>query len=70
METFPIVKSNDLAKHGSYRTKEMILAFYDCMAAADAASVPYESTITPAPGLGPRHSGFSARAVAGRSDGS
>jgi hypothetical protein len=68
METFPIVKRKDVAKHGSYRTKEMILAFYDCMAAADAASVPYESTITPAPGLGPRHSGFSARAVAESSD--
>jgi hypothetical protein len=70
METFPIVKSNDLAKHGSYRTKEMILAFYDRMAAAGAASVPYESTITPAPGLGPRHNGLSARAVAEHSDGS
>jgi hypothetical protein len=68
METFPIVKSNDLAKYGSYRTKEMILAFYDCMAAADAASVPHESTITPAPGLGPRHNGLSAHAVAEHSD--
>jgi hypothetical protein len=61
METFQTesggLKNNDIAKFGTYRTKEMILTFYDCMAASDAASVLYESTITPAPGLGPRHNG-------------
>jgi len=55
MDTFPIVKRKDVAKYGSYRTKETILAFYDRMAAADAASVSYETTITPPPGFGPRH---------------
>ena len=29
METFPIVKRKDLAAHGSYRTKDLILTAYD-----------------------------------------
>ena len=29
METFPIVKRKDIAKYGSYRTKETILQLYD-----------------------------------------
>ena len=41
METFQTetggLKHNDIAKYGSYRTKETILEFYDRMAAADAA---------------------------------
>ena len=32
METFPIVKRKDIAEHGSYRTKEVILAKYDDLA--------------------------------------
>ena len=55
METFPIVTSNDLAKYGTYRTKDLILNFYDRMADADATGVPYETPITPPPGDGPRH---------------
>ena len=41
METFPIVKRKDEAKHGEYRTKRVILEIYDEMAAAIApASLP------------------------------
>ena len=29
LETFPIVKRKDIAKYGSYRTKETILQLYD-----------------------------------------
>ena len=29
LETFPIVKRKDVEKYGSYRTKEMILSYYD-----------------------------------------
>jgi len=32
METFPIVKEKDIARYGSYRTKEIILKYYDEMA--------------------------------------
>ena len=59
METFQTesggLKNNDIAKYGSYRTKDTILEFYDRMAAADAAGIPYETPITPPPGQGPRH---------------
>ena len=59
METFQTesggLKNNDIAKYGSYRTKETILEFYDQMAAADAAGTPYGTPITPPPGQGPRH---------------
>jgi hypothetical protein len=55
METFPIVKRNDVKAHGSYRTKETILEFYDQMSAAEAAGLPCQTAIAPRPGHGPRH---------------
>ena len=59
METFQTetggLKHNDIAKYGSYRTKETILEFYDQMTTADASEVPYETPITPPPGNGARH---------------
>ncbi|MEU3299944.1 DNA methyltransferase [Streptomyces sp. NPDC006678] len=62
LDTFPIVRRKDEAKYGSYRTKELILAEYDRMAAAgltlEAPLVEgenYASTLTPPPGHGPRH---------------
>jgi hypothetical protein len=55
LETFPIVKRNDVAAHGFYQTKETILEFYNRMAVDDAAGIPYQTSITPAPGHGLRH---------------
>ena len=49
------LKHNDIAKYGSYRTKETILKFYDRMAAAAAAGASYETPITPPSGQGPWH---------------
>ncbi|MDQ1308488.1 MAG: hypothetical protein QG671_4322 [Actinomycetota bacterium] len=43
METFPIVKRKDVAAHGEYRTKRLILEIYDAMAEAEATGVPYAS---------------------------
>jgi hypothetical protein len=40
METFPIVKRKDEAKHGEYLTKRIILEMYDQMAALPAMPVP------------------------------
>jgi hypothetical protein len=61
METFPIVRRKDEAKYGTYRTKELILAEYDRMAAVSvsltnplAEGKNYTSTLTPPPGHGPR----------------
>ena len=62
METFPIVKRKDETKYGTYRTKELILAEYDRMAAAGVSLTNplidgknYTSTLNPPPGHGPRH---------------
>ncbi len=62
LDTFPIVRRKDEAKYGSYRTKGLILAEYDRMAAARLTlETPlvegenYTSTLTPPPGHGPRH---------------
>ncbi|RAO19434.1 Eco57I restriction-modification methylase domain-containing protein [Micromonospora noduli] len=62
METFPIVRRKDEAKFGTYRTKELILAEYDRMAAAGVSLTNplidgenYTSTLTPPPGRGLRH---------------
>jgi hypothetical protein len=62
LDTFPIVKRKDEAKYGTYRTKDLILAEYDRMAAAGVSlTTPlvdgenYTSTLNPPPGYGPRH---------------
>ncbi|MFI2212412.1 Eco57I restriction-modification methylase domain-containing protein [Streptomyces sp. NPDC020141] len=58
------LKNNEIAKFGEYRTKRLVLAEYDRMAAAgltletpldETDSGTYRSTLTPPPGQGPRH---------------
>jgi hypothetical protein len=41
MDTFPIVKRKDEAKHGTYRTKETILQIYDALAKSIASGNPW-----------------------------
>ncbi|MEV4892874.1 DNA methyltransferase [Nonomuraea sp. NPDC055795] len=63
------LKHNEIAKYGTYRTKDLVLAEYDRMATSgvslSAALVDgetYISPLTPLPGHGPRHpSGASRR---------
>ena len=59
LETFQTetggLKHNEIAKYGTYRTKDLVLDAYDRMAAADAAGVPYTTAIAPPPGQGTRH---------------
>jgi hypothetical protein len=62
LETFPIVKHRDEARHGSFRTKELIISEYDRMATAGikpteplADNEKYKSVLIPPPGHGPRH---------------
>ncbi len=50
METFPIVKRKDIAKHGEYRTKRVILEMYDEMAAAMRSGVAISDEAGPAAG--------------------
>ncbi|MFF3005981.1 Eco57I restriction-modification methylase domain-containing protein [Kitasatospora sp. NPDC057940] len=64
LDTFNVTHDNDVKAHGTYRTKELILAEYDRMAAAGLTlenpltkgeSGTYRSTLNPPPGQGPRH---------------
>ncbi|MFF9567082.1 Eco57I restriction-modification methylase domain-containing protein [Streptomyces sp. NPDC014685] len=64
LDTFNVTRDNDIKAHGKYRTKNLILAEYDRMAAAgltletpltEGESGTYRSTLTPPPGHGPRH---------------
>lgn len=45
METFPIVKRKDVAEHGEYRTKRLILEIYGAMAESERTGVPYASPL-------------------------
>ncbi|MER7696831.1 DNA methyltransferase [Streptomyces sp. NPDC096095] len=56
------LKNNEIAKYGHYRTKDLVLAEYDRMAAVGVSlTTPlvdgenYISTLAPPPGHGPRH---------------
>jgi hypothetical protein len=55
METFAIVKSKDMAAHGEYRTKRLILEVYDAMQKAMDTGTEYQTILDPPPGHGPRH---------------
>lgn len=55
METFPIVKRKDIAAHGEYRTKRVILEIYDAMQDAIDTGMEYQTVLDPPPGEGPPH---------------
>jgi hypothetical protein len=52
METFHVVRQDDLAAHGRYRTKEQILRVYDAMQRAVETGVAYETPLEPPPAHG------------------
>ena len=54
LDQFPLVRQKDEKAHGRYRTKERILEIYDAMLAAQRSGKPYQSTLNPPPGQGPR----------------
>ncbi len=39
LDTFPIVRRQDVAAFGKYRTKEMVLAYMSALAAGDTETV-------------------------------
>ncbi|RQW89115.1 hypothetical protein, partial [Micromonospora globispora] len=76
LETFQTenggLKNNEIARYGTYRTKDLVLAAYDRMAPAGVSlTAPltdgenYVSTLNPPPGQGPRHSATPATTTAG-----
>lgn len=55
MGTFPVVKREDEAAHGTYRTRDLILDAYDRMEEARKTGGAYQTLLDPPPGKGPRH---------------
>jgi len=49
------LKHNEIREYKEYRTKRLVLAEYDRMAAADASDSPYQSPLPDPPGHGARH---------------
>ena len=49
MDTFPIVRRNDEASYGEYRTKHVILEVYDALAISIRTGQPYQTRLDPPP---------------------
>ena len=49
MDTFPIVRRKDIAKHGTYHTKDTILKIYEAMQTAIRTGIPYQTLLDPPP---------------------
>jgi hypothetical protein len=45
----------DKGGHGEFRTRRLVLGYYDAMQAAIDTGIPYATPIDPPPGQGPRH---------------
>ena len=57
LDSFPVVCKYEERDHGEFRTKRLVLEYYDAMADATATGTPYRTSIDPLPGQGPRHKG-------------
>lgn len=55
LDSFPVLRKYEERDHGEFRTRRLVLDFYDQMARAAATGIPYQTPITPPPGHGPRH---------------
>jgi hypothetical protein len=55
LDTFKVLRQNDVKRHGEYRTKRLILERYDAMAEAMRTGEGYRTPLDPPPGDGPRH---------------
>ncbi|MCX6873018.1 MAG: hypothetical protein NTW21_04315 [Verrucomicrobia bacterium] len=49
MDTFPVVKRKDIAKHGHYRTQQTILEIHDALAESMQSGHPYQTFLDPPP---------------------
>lgn len=55
LDEFRALRDAEIRELGEFRTKRLILEAYDAMQAAIDTGVPFESTLNPPPGEGPRH---------------
>jgi hypothetical protein len=49
LDTFPVVRKKDEARHGVYRTQRVILEIYNRMAETIRTGVPYQTLLDPPP---------------------
>ncbi|HEX5541577.1 MAG TPA: hypothetical protein VFX60_08435 [Micromonospora sp.] len=57
LDTFAVLREREERAHGEYRTKRLVLDWYDAMTRAIHLNQPYLPALHPAPGQGQRHSG-------------
>lgn len=55
LDSFGVLRRSEERDHGEFRSKRLILEYYDALAEAAATGVPYRTPIDPPPGDGPRH---------------
>ena len=55
LDSFPVLRKYEERDHGEFRTKRLVLEYYDAMTTAAETGQPYETPIDPPPGEGPRH---------------
>lgn len=55
LDTFTVMRKYDERDHGEFRTKRLVLEYYDLLASSIASGVGYVTPISPMPGDGPRH---------------
>jgi hypothetical protein len=55
IDSFTVLRKYEERDHGEFRTKRLVLGYYDLMQTAIDAGIPYASPIDPPPGYGPRH---------------
>jgi hypothetical protein len=49
LDTFPVIRDRDVAEHGEYRTRRVVLEVYDAMAVAAVTGGPYRTQLDPPP---------------------
>ncbi|MFE2295638.1 Eco57I restriction-modification methylase domain-containing protein [Streptomyces sp. NPDC059452] len=57
MNSFSRIRDDEVAAHGTYRTRDLILDIYNRMAEARETGRAYQTVLDPPPGDGPRHEG-------------
>jgi hypothetical protein len=55
LDSFLVLRKYEERDHGEFRTKRLVLEYYDAMATAAETASPYRTPIDPPPGEGPRH---------------
>lgn len=60
LDSFSVLRKYELRHSGGFRTRNLVLNYYDAMHQAKESGIPYESPITPSPGQGRRHPAIGA----------